>query len=40
MNNIFHGLGIALVTPFKPNGEVDYEALRRLIDYQLDNRVA
>ena len=37
MNNIFHGLGIALVTPFKPNGEVDYEALRRLIDYQLDN---
>ena len=37
MNNIFHGLGIALVAPFKPNGEVDYEALRRLIDYQLDN---
>lgn len=37
MNNIFYGLGIALVTPFKPNGEVDYEALRRLIDYQLDN---
>ncbi len=35
--NIFKGLGIALVTPFKENGEVDYESLLRLVDYQLEN---
>ncbi len=33
--NVFKGLGIALVTPFKENGEVDYDALQRLLDYQL-----
>ncbi len=37
MQNIFRGLGVALVTPFKQNGEVDYEALERLVEYQLDN---
>lgn len=37
MQNIFHGLGIALITPFTANGEVDYEALERLIEYQLEN---
>lgn len=35
--NIFHGLGIALITPFKTNGEVDYEALERLMEYQISN---
>lgn len=35
--NIFKGLGIALVTPFKLDGSVDYEALKRLIDYQINN---
>ena len=35
--NIFRGLGIALVTPFKTDGSVDYEALSRLVDYQIDN---
>jgi 4-hydroxy-tetrahydrodipicolinate synthase len=35
--NIFRGLGIALVTPFKQDGSVDYEALLRLVDYQLEN---
>ena len=39
MNNKFKGLGIALVTPFDKNGEVDYVALRRLLDYQLSNGV-
>lgn len=39
MNNKFKGLGIALVTPFDNNGEVDYVALRRLLDYQLSNGV-
>lgn len=37
MKNIFHGLGIALITPFTPDGEVDYDALRRLVDYQICN---
>ena len=35
--NIFKGLGIALVTPFKEDGSVDYDALLRLLDYQLEN---
>lgn len=35
--NIFKGLGIALVTPFKEDGNVDYEALKRLLDYQIKN---
>lgn len=35
--NIFKGLGIALVTPFCEDGTVDYEALKRLIDYQIKN---
>ncbi|MCR4918819.1 MAG: 4-hydroxy-tetrahydrodipicolinate synthase [Prevotella sp.] len=35
--NIFHGLGIALITPFTTNGDVDYQALKRLVTYQLDN---
>lgn len=36
-NNLFKGLGIALITPFKKDGSVDYEALERVIDYQLNN---
>jgi 4-hydroxy-tetrahydrodipicolinate synthase len=35
--NIFKGLGIALITPFTDNGEIDYPALKRLVEYQLDN---
>ena len=31
------GLGVALITPFNNDGSIDYEALSRLIDYQLDN---
>ncbi|MBR4705726.1 MAG: 4-hydroxy-tetrahydrodipicolinate synthase [Paludibacteraceae bacterium] len=30
-----YGLGTALVTPFKADGQVDYEALARLLDTQL-----
>lgn len=37
MDNIFKGLGIALITPFKSDGSVDYEALERLLVYQIDN---
>ena len=37
VQNIFKGLGIALITPFKEDGSVDYDALIRLVDYQLSN---
>ena len=37
VRNIFKGLGIALVTPFKADGSVDYKSLIRLVEYQLDN---
>lgn len=34
-HNIFRGLGIALITPFTESGDVDYEALKQLVEYQL-----
>ena len=37
--NKFKGLGIALITPFKADGGIDYEALVRLGEYQLQNGV-
>ena len=37
VHNIFKGLGIALITPFLEDGSVDYKALIRLVEYQLDN---
>ena len=37
--NKFKGLGIALVTPFKSDGQIDYEALVRLLEYQIKNGV-
>ncbi len=37
MKNIFRGLGVALVTPFDTNGDIDYKALENLVEYQLDN---
>jgi 4-hydroxy-tetrahydrodipicolinate synthase len=38
MNN-FHGTGVAMVTPFQADGQVDYDALQRLIDHLIDNGV-
>ena len=35
--NIFKGLGIALVTPFTADGQVDYKSPKRLLEYQIDN---
>lgn len=35
--NIFKGLGIALVTPFASDGSVGYDVLKKLLDYQLKN---
>ncbi|MDY6114329.1 MAG: dihydrodipicolinate synthase family protein, partial [Alloprevotella sp.] len=37
--NPFTGLGVALVTPFTPEGAVDYTALRRLIDEQISGGI-
>ena len=34
---IFEGSGIAIITPFKEDGTVNYERLGQLIDYQIDN---
>lgn len=33
MKHIFEGTGVALVTPFRPDGSVDVLALRRLVDH-------
>ena len=37
IHNIFRGLGIALITPFTTQGEVDYKALAHLVEYQITN---
>lgn len=33
------GVGVALITPFRPDKTIDYPALGRLIDYQIENEV-
>lgn len=35
---IFKGAGVAIVTPMKENGEVNYEQLEKLVDYQIENK--
>ncbi len=35
---IFKGAGVAIVTPMKENGEVNYEQLEKMIDYQVENK--
>ena len=34
---LFKGSGVALITPFKKDGSIDYITLRKLIDYQIEN---
>ncbi len=34
---IFTGAAVALVTPFRADGSVNYEELAKLIDYQIEN---
>ncbi len=34
---IFKGSGVAIVTPFRPDGEVNYEEFGRQIDFQINN---
>ena len=33
--NKFRGLGIALITPFRTDGSIDFDALDRLVEYQI-----
>ena len=33
--NKFRGLGIALITPFQADGSIDFDALDRLVEYQI-----
>lgn len=35
--SVFEGTGVALVTPFTGKGAVDYDALRKLVRYQVEN---
>lgn len=37
--NKFHGTGVAVVTPFQADGQVDYSALKTLIDHLVDGGV-
>jgi len=37
--NIFKGLGIALITPFTPDGQIDFPRLSALVDRAIDNGV-
>lgn len=34
--NKFHGTGVAIITPFQADGQVDYDALGKLINYLID----
>ena len=35
----FYGTGVALVTPFQADGQIDFEALKKLINYLIDGGV-
>ncbi len=37
LKKILQGTGVALVTPFKSNNQVDYAALGKLIDFDIEN---
>ena len=37
MTNIFKGSGVALVTPFNQDMQIDFDALASLVEYQIDN---
>jgi 4-hydroxy-tetrahydrodipicolinate synthase len=36
---IFKGAGTALVTPFNINGEVDYNSLKKILQFQTENKI-
>jgi 4-hydroxy-tetrahydrodipicolinate synthase len=37
LRNILKGTGVALVTPFKANSDIDFNALEKLINYDINN---
>ena len=37
MTNIFKGSGVALVTPFNQDMQIDFDALESLVEYQIEN---
>ncbi len=39
LKDVLKGTGVALVTPFKKNNDVDYDALHTLIDFVIDNKI-
>jgi len=39
MDDRFRGLGVALVTPFRPNGAIDYAGLEKLLEHQITGGV-
>ena len=38
-NTLFTGMATAIVTPMKDDGAIDYEAMGRFIDFQIDNGI-
>lgn len=39
MQKIFHGAGVALITPFDAELKIDFESLGRIVDSQLENGI-
>ncbi|MGC9150354.1 MAG: 4-hydroxy-tetrahydrodipicolinate synthase [Microbacter sp.] len=37
IQNSFSGMGVALITPFKNDETIDFDALQRLVEYQIKN---
>ena len=38
--NFLRGTGVAIITPFKINGEIDFNAYKLLIDYYINNNIS
>ena len=39
MNKVFHGAGVALITPFLSDLQIDYTSLGKLVDSQVANHM-
>ena len=39
MSSLFTGAGVALITPFTKDGQVNYKKLAELIEFQISNKV-
>ena len=39
MSSLFTGAGVALITPFTKDGQVNYKKLAELIEFQIANKV-